>query len=103
MLGSCSHADATNFGSTPDASRASTTLRGVFEWESHAYRMNMLMTEVDSRSPCLTIRRCDMTVSITRGDYFDRVPTGARFEVKSLKPDSLSGVMIEFVEMGVSE
>ena len=90
-----------NYSPATDPTRKSFTLTAIFEWESKMVGLGMETMEVSSREPKLTARRCDIPSPVKRGDRITRIITGEMFEVTETHPDSLSGVKIKMVELGV--
>lgn len=90
-----------NFSPVPDASRPRFSLTGIFCWESAEVRMQLQEMEVSSRKPELTVRRCDILAPMKRGDWLRRTLTGEMFEITETSPDSMSGVKIHLVMLGI--
>lgn len=91
-----------NLSPRRDQSRHPWNVMGVFSWESTDLRVGLEEMKVSTRDPHVLVRKADMILPLKRGDLMKRCETGEVFEVKETLPDTMSGVVVRLVQMGVS-
>jgi hypothetical protein len=91
-----------NYPSAPDPSKPPYMLVAKFCFEPRDVRLGLEQSGVVSNDPTLTIHRCQLRYAVNRGDRFERCSTGVAYEVTSAQPDTVSGILVNLVQLGVS-
>jgi hypothetical protein len=90
-----------NGGLTPDRSRKSFFVSGVFCDEARDANLHLEDMRFSTTDPHVTFRRCDLKFPIRPRDLIKRCKTGIQYEVKETKPDTYSGLCCHLNIMGV--
>lgn len=92
-----------NFPPCPDSSRGRQLVRVTFFWDNHDQKLGMREAAIVSRKPMGSIHKGEMAGQPRRGDTFTRQADGETFEVTKVERDGLTGIMVEFVQLGVQD
>ncbi|RNJ49365.1 hypothetical protein D1O30_06895 [Methylocystis hirsuta] len=89
-----------NYPSAPDPSKPAYMLVAKFCYEPRDVRLGLEQAGVVSNDPTLTIHRGQLRYLVNRGDRFQRCSTGLLYEVTSAQPDTVSGILVNLVQLG---
>ncbi len=88
-----------NFDPAPDEANA-VQLRGVFSYRAETVFKAANLLPVESRKPIASFSHAALPWALQRSDQVQRCCDGAIFEVTDIKPDGVSRVTCDLVQLG---
>jgi len=92
-----------NYPSAPDRKRPAYMLLAKFTREPRGVKIGLEESSVSSNDPGIVIQACNLKYPVDRGDRFQRCATGDFYEVTNSNHDTVSGIIVDLVQLGLQE